>query len=176
MNVLVTGGAGYIGSHTIVELLNSGHTVIAVDNLVNSSHESIARVEGITGKSVIFYEKDVRDQTALNDIFSQHQIDAVIHFAGLKAVGESVQKPLEYYANNIDSTFALLKSMNKHNVKKLVFSSSATVYGSAPVPYVESNPIGRDVTSPYGKTKYMIEEILQDVALSDQSLEFTALR
>lgn len=176
MNILVTGGAGYIGSHTIVELITAGHSVITVDNLTNSSQESLRRVEQITGKEVPFYNLDLRDKEALDEIFQSHQIDGVIHFAGLKAVGESTQKPLLYYQVNIGGTFVLLDVMQSHGVKKLVFSSSATVYGSAPIPYSEQSPIGRDVSSPYGHTKYMIEEILSDVAAADSSLEFTALR
>lgn len=176
MNILVTGGAGYIGTHTIIELIASGHSVIAVDNLVNSSQESIRRVEKITDTSIRFHNLDVCDSEKLNELFTSNNIDAVIHFAGLKAVGESVEKPLLYYRTNIDSTLSLLEIMKKHEVKKLVFSSSATVYGSAPVPYIETYPAGSDITSPYGKTKHMIEEILRDTLSSDSSLEFTALR
>lgn len=176
MNILVTGGAGYIGSHTIVELIEEGHSVIAVDNLVNSNQESINRIAQITGQKVPFYKIDLRDKPALEKIFHDHSIDGIIHFAGLKAVGESTQKPLLYYQVNIDGTLTLLEVMQDHGVKKLVFSSSATVYGSAPVPYSEQSPIGRDVTSPYGHTKFMIEEILTDIAAADDSLEFTALR
>lgn len=176
MNILVTGGAGYIGSHTIVELVNEGHSVIAVDNLANSNQESLARITQITGKEIPFYKIDLRDKPALDSLFKTHAIDGIIHFAGLKAVGESTEKPLLYYQVNIGGTLALLEAMQAHGVKKLVFSSSATVYGSAPVPYSEKSPIGRDVTSPYGRTKFMIEEILSDVAASDASLEFTALR
>lgn len=176
MNILVTGGAGYIGSHTIVELIQAGHSVVAVDNLINSNQKSIERVGQITGQNVPFYELDLRDQPALDKVFQDHQFDGVVHFAGLKAVGESTQKPLLYYQVNVDSALTLLDVMQSHDVKKLVFSSSATVYGSAPVPYSEQSPIGRDVSSPYGRTKYMIEEILSDVAASDPSLDFTALR
>ncbi len=176
MNILVTGGAGYIGTHTIIELIASGHSVIVIDNLVNSSQESLRRVEEITDTTIPFYEADLRDYDTLGGIFNEHTIDAVIHFAGLKAVGESTENPSRYYRCNVGSTLNLLKIMNEYNVKKLIFSSSATVYGSAPVPYIESHPAGRDITSPYGKTKYMIEEILSDIATSDTSLEFTSLR
>lgn len=176
MNILVTGGAGYIGSHTIVELLTQGHDVIVVDNLINSSRESLARVERITNKSVVFYEADVRDEQTLNTIFAEHEIDAVIHFAGLKAVGESTTTPLSYYQNNIGSTLVLLDVMQKHAVNKLVFSSSATVYGSAPIPYSEDSPTGPGITNPYGRTKYFIEEILHDMSRADTSLEITILR
>ena len=176
MNVLVTGGAGYIGSHTIVELLTQNHSVTVVDNLVNSSRESLKRVEQITGKSVTFVELDVCDHDALEKVFADNVIDAVIHFAGLKAVGESTAKPLLYYQNNIDSTLALLDVMQKHGTKKIVFSSSATVYGSAPTPYAEESPTGQGITNPYGRTKYFIEEILRDLSKSDESLEVTVLR
>lgn len=176
MNILVTGGSGYIGSHTIIQLIQDGHTVVIVDNLVNSSTESMKRVEQITETTIPFYECDLRDKEQLDRVFVDNAFDAVIHFAGLKAVGESVQKPLYYYDNNLGSTMTLLDTMAKHNVKKFVFSSSATVYGSAPVPYIESHPAGRDITNPYGRTKYMIEEILSDIAASDPECEFTSLR
>jgi len=176
MAILLTGGAGYIGSHTAVELLNAGYEVVIIDNLYNSSKEAVRRVERITGKSVQFYEKDVRDDAALNDIFHTHTIDAVIHFAGLKAVGESVEKPLEYYDANVYGSIVLLKAMLRHGVTKLVFSSSATVYGSAPYPYDESEQTGVGVANPYGRTKYMIEEIMKDSAASDPDLQFMSLR
>lgn len=176
MNIFVTGGAGYIGSHTVIELVNEGHTVVVADNLSNSSRESISRVEKIVGQHIPFYEVDICDKEALDKIFTEHDFDAVIHFAGLKAVAESVQDPLRYYQNNVGSSLVLLETMTVHNVKKLVFSSSATVYGSAPIPYVESAPAGRDITSPYGKTKYMVEEIMRDIAASNGSIEFTILR
>lgn len=176
MNILVTGGAGYIGTHTIIELITSGHSVVVIDNLVNSNRESLRRVEEITDTTIPFYEADLRDYDMLGGIFSEHSIDAVIHFAGLKAVGESTENPARYYRYNVGSTLNLLKILNEHGVKKLVFSSSATVYGSAPIPYTESYPAGRDITSPYGKTKYMVEEILSDIAASDPTLEFTSLR
>ena len=175
MNILVTGGAGYIGSHTIVELLNNDHAVIVIDNLSNSSRESLNRVEKITGKSVEFYEADVCDETALEKIFSSHNIDAVIHFAGLKAVGESVAMALHYYKNNLESTLNLLDAMKKHNVKKLVFSSSATVYGDPQqLPITEDAP--RSATNPYGQTKLMIEQILTDVVATNEDWNVTSLR
>lgn len=176
MNILVTGGAGYIGSHTVVELQKAGHEVIVVDNLSNSTEESLHRVAEITGKEVAFYKADVCDRAALTKLFDTHAIDAVIHFAGLKAVGESVAEPLAYYHNNLDSTLALLEVMDAHDVRKLVFSSSATVYGSAAIPYTEDSPTGQGITNPYGQTKYMIEQILRDVAKANPANEFTILR
>lgn len=176
MNVLLTGGAGYIGSHTAVELLEAGHTVIIVDNLYNANEEVLRRIERITGKSVIFYKEDVRNAAALDEIFDKHGVDAVIHFAGLKAVGESVEKPLDYYDTNVYGSIVLLEAMKRHGISKLVFSSSATVYGSAPYPYEESMQAGVGITSPYGQTKYMIEEIMRDAAASDSSTEYISLR
>ena len=177
MNILVTGGAGYIGSHTIVELLNNGHQVSVVDNLCNSSQESLRRVEKITNKSVTFYQIDVRNYDNLETVFNNHVFDAVIHFAGLKAVGESIKKPLEYYGNNIDSTLVLLGVMKKHNVKKIIFSSSATVYGNPEqLPLTEESRIGVGITNPYGQTKFMIEQILRDLSIADDSMEITLLR
>lgn len=154
MNILVTGGAGYIGSHTVVTLIEAGHTPIVVDNLVNSNAESLARVEQITGTRPKFYKADIRDSAALSQIFTEQSIDAVIHFAGLKAVGESVEKPLLYYQNNLDSTLVLLDTMLAHDVHKLVFSSSATVYGTTSAPYTEDSPIGQGITNPYGQQVY----------------------
>jgi len=175
MAILLTGGAGYIGSHTCVEMLNAGYDVIVVDNLNNSSRESLNRVEKITGKSVKFYENDVCDSDALRKIFSENKIDAVVHFAGHKAVGESVKKPLMYYKNNLESTHALIAVMTEFNVKKLVFSSSATVYGaSTEVPLVEGMPLG--ATNPYGRTKLFIEEILRDLYVSDKEWCIALLR
>ena len=175
MKVLVTGGAGYIGSHTVVELLNDGFEVVVVDNLLNASKESLARVERITGKKVTFYEADVRDGKKMREIFSAHKIDWVIHFAGLKAVGESVQKPLEYYDNNIGSTLVLLQTMRKYNVKNFVFSSSATVYGNP-----ERLPLDEEcslsTTNPYGATKLMQENILKDLYVSDHEWNIALLR
>ena len=177
MNILVTGGAGYIGSHTIIELIKNGHSVIVVDNLSNSSRESITRVEKITNSKIPFYEIDVRNSEALNEIFSSNSIDAVIHFAGLKCVGESVSKPIEYYENNIDSTLVLLKTMQKFSVKKIIFSSSATVYGTpSELPLTESSRVGVGITNPYGQTKFMIEQILRDLSIADSSFEIIALR
>jgi UDP-glucose 4-epimerase len=175
MKILVTGGAGYIGSHTLIELLNAGHATIVIDNLANSSRESLRRVEEITGKNVVFYEADVRDKNALEAIFTDHQIDAVIHFAGLKAVGESVTKALLYYQNNLESTLTLLDTMQRFNVRKLVFSSSATVYGDPEIlPIPESAP--RSATNPYGQTKLMIEQILQDISATNEEWSITSLR
>lgn len=175
MKVLVTGGAGYIASHTDVCLLNAGHEVVAVDNFSNSSYESVENVERITGKKVIFYEGDVCDKKILEKIFSEHKIDAVIHFAGLKAVGESCEKPLLYYRNNLDSTLTLLETMVKYDVKRFVFSSSATVYGTP-----ERLPLDEDcrlsTTNPYGSTKLMIENILKDVYAADRSFHILLLR
>ena len=155
MKILVTGGAGYIGSHTVVELQGAGYNVVVVDNLANASEKVIGRVENITGKKVPFYKADIRDRVALEEIFEKEKIDAVIHFAGLKAVGESVSKPWEYYENNISGTLTLVDVMRKHNVKNIIFSSSATVYGDpAFVPITEDCPKGQ-CTNPYGWTKSM---------------------
>ena len=175
--ILVTGGAGYIGSHTLIELINNNFEVVVIDNLANSSRESLRRVEQITGHEIPFIEADVRDQSALSDIFTTYDIDSVIHFAGLKAVGESVAKPLEYYDNNLVSTMTLLEAMREHNVKQLVFSSSATVYGSpSELPLRETSTVGVGLTNPYGKTKYMIEQIIQDYCAADPAFEATILR
>ncbi len=175
MNVLVTGGAGYIGSHTTVELLNAGHSVVCVDNLVNSKVEAVKRVEKITGKSVKFYEGDIRDRKILDRIFEENKIDAVINFAGLKAVGESCAKPLEYYENNIEGLLILMFAMRDHGVKNLVFSSSATVYGKPKsVPIREDFPLS--TSNPYGSTKLFIEYILKDVYKADPSFNIAILR
>ena len=176
MNVLLTGGAGYIGSHTAVELLNNNYDVVIVDNLCNSSEEVVHRIEQITGKKPIFYNADIRDASELKAILSEQQIDAVIHFAGLKAVGESVEEPLTYYGNNINGSIVLFECMQQHGIKKLVFSSSATVYGSAPYPYEETMQTGVGITNPYGRTKYMIEEIMKDIVTSDSGCSYIALR
>jgi UDP-glucose 4-epimerase len=177
MNILVTGGAGYIGSHTIIELIANNHTVTVVDDLSNSNEESLRRVEKITGVKTPFYKFDVRDEAKLEELFSNNTFDAVIHFAGFKAVGESVKKPLEYYRNNLDSTFVLLEAMKRHNVKKLIFSSSATVYGDpSELPLLETSRTGVGITNPYGQTKFMIEQILRDLAVADPTLEITLLR
>lgn len=175
MKVLVTGGSGYIGSHTIIELLNAGHDVVAIDNLSNSAKESLARAELITGKNIEFHEADVRDKDALDAIFNAHTIDAVIHFAGLKAVGESVARALYYYQNNLESTLTLLERMKQFDIKKLIFSSSATVYGDPDtLPILESAP--RRATNPYGQTKLMIEQILEDISASHEGWNITSLR
>lgn len=176
MNILVTGGAGYIGSHTCVELLEAGYTPIVLDNLCNSSAESLRRVEQITGKPVKFVEGDVRDEAVLDAVFSQYDIACVIHFAGLKAVGESVAKPLAYYENNLCSTMVLCRIMAKHGVKKLIFSSSATVYsGDNEMPLRETSKTG-NCTNPYGWTKYMGEQILRDIAKADPDWSVVLLR
>lgn len=175
MKILVTGGSGYIGSHTVLELLEAGYETVVLDNLCNSSEESLKRVEKITGKKAVFYKADIRDQAAMDKIFAKEKPEAVIHFAGLKAVGESVQKPLMYYDNNIAGTVTLLNAMKEHGCKKIVFSSSATVYGKpASVPIREDFPLS--VTNPYGRTKLMIEEILGDVYTADNSWDIILLR
>ncbi|MDE5592948.1 MAG: UDP-glucose 4-epimerase GalE [Clostridiales bacterium] len=176
MAILVTGGAGYIGSHTCVELLNSGHDVVVVDNFCNSTSESVNRVQKITGKTVKLYEGDVRDKTVMNKIFDENNIDSVIHFAGLKAVGESCAKPIEYYDNNLISTLALLDVMRNHGCKKIVFSSSATVYGEPKyLPYDEAHEVG-NTTNPYGTSKYFQEVMLRDVYASDNDWTVILLR
>ncbi len=176
MRILVTGGAGYIGSHTCIELLEQGHEVVVVDNLCNSSRVSLERVEAITGKTVTFYEADLLDRAALDKIFDNEKIDAVIHFAGLKAVGESVAKPLEYYHNNITGTLILCDVMREHKVKNIIFSSSATVYGDpAFVPITEECPKG-EITNPYGQTKGMLEQILTDLHTADPEWSVIILR
>ncbi|MCU7800362.1 MAG: UDP-glucose 4-epimerase GalE [gamma proteobacterium symbiont of Lucinoma myriamae] len=175
MKVLVTGGAGYIGSHTCIELLNNNYEVVVVDNLCNSSKESLNRVQQITGKEVIFYQDDVLDEAALAKIFSEQTIDAVIHFAGLKAVGESVGKPLEYYQTNLSGTLVLFKVMRDFNVKNFVFSSSATVYGDPhTVPITEEFPLS--ATNPYGRSKLIIEEICGDLYVADKEWNIALLR
>jgi len=175
MRILVTGGAGYIGSHTCVELLNAGYEIVVMDNLSNSSLEALNRVKTITGKDFPFYQVDLCNYEELDNIFKKEQIDAVIHFAGLKAVGESVEIPLSYYRNNLFSTINLLECMKKYNVKRLVFSSSATVYGDPErVPITEDFPT--KATNPYGRTKLMIEEILMDLYKSDNSWNISILR
>lgn len=173
--ILVTGGTGFIGSHTCVELLNQGYDVVVVDNLCNSNPEVLNRVKLISGKTVAFYDVDLLDSTALNTVFQKHSIDAVIHFAGLKAVGESTKIPLSYYHNNLTGTLILLDIMAKHDVFDLVFSSSATVYGdNNPIPYIEHFPLSS--TSPYGRTKVMIEQFLQDAFVSDSRWNVSLLR
>lgn len=177
MSILVSGGAGYIGSHTCVELIQAGHDIVIVDNFVNSCPEAIHRVEQITGTTIPFVEADLCDAAAVEQIFNQYpDIDSVIHFAGLKAVGESVAKPLEYYTNNLTSTLVLLNAMRAHNVKNFVFSSSATVYGDpATVPIREDFPTG-GTTNPYGTTKLFIEKILMDYCKADPTLNVALLR
>lgn len=175
MAILVTGGAGYIGSHTCVELLNRGFEVVVVDNLSNSSEEAVRRVEKITDKKVSFYMADILDKEALHTVFKEQKIDSVIHFAGLKAVGESVKKPLEYYHNNLCGTFVLCEVMRAHGVKNIVFSSSATVYGTPKtVPITEDFPLS--TTNPYGSTKLMLEQILTDVNVADPAWNVILLR
>ncbi len=173
--ILVTGGAGFIGSHTCVEFLDSGYEIVVLDNLSNSKEEAIRRIEQITGKSVTFYKVDMRDESAVRKIFQEQEISALVHFAGLKAGGESVQKPLEYYENNLNGTFVLLKVMREFGCKTFVFSSSATVYGmNNPVPYIEGMPTS--ATNPYGYTKVMIEQILSDICTADPTFKAVALR
>lgn len=175
MNILVTGGAGYIGSHTCIELLNNGYKVIVVDNLCNSNIEALNRVKKITGKELVFYQHDIRDESALTTIFSEQNIDAVIHFAGLKAVGESVAMPLEYYQTNLTGTLVLFKVMREYNVKNYVFSSSATVYGDPhTVPITEQFPLS--ATNPYGRSKLIIEEISSDLYIADKQWNIALLR
>ena len=175
MRILVTGGAGYIGSHTCVELINNGYDIIIADNLSNSSEEAIRRIEGITGKKVNFYKMDIRNREQLSRIFEEHEIDCVIHFAGLKAVGESVLKPLDYYDNNLNSTLAVCEAMGRYGVKRLVFSSSATVYrADNTMPLKEEAATG--CTNPYGWTKYMCEQIIRDAARAFEDWSVLLLR
>ena len=176
MKILVTGGTGYIGSHTCVELLNNGYDVVVIDSLVNSKEDVVSKIEEITGKKIAFYQGDVRDEKLLKGIFLDNKIDAVIHFAGLKAVGESVQKPIEYYQNNLDSTLTLLKIMKENDVKKIIFSSSATVYGDPEVvPITEESKTG-GTTNPYGTSKLFVEQILKDTYKSDNTWDICILR
>jgi len=174
--VLVTGGAGYIGSHTVLELLQENHSVVVVDNLCNANVESLKRVERITGKSIVFYPYDVRDRESLDKVFAQHSIRAVIHFAGLKAVGESVTKPLEYYSSNVYGSVVLAQAMQAAGVKQLIFSSSATVYGEdAPVPYKEDMPRGK-TSNPYGSSKAMTEQLFSDQVAAQSQWSVVLLR
>lgn len=175
MNILVTGGTGFIGSHTCVALQKAGHHVIIADNLYNSDESVVTKIASITGEAPTFYKADIRDRAAMGRLFEKESIGAVIHFAGLKAVGESVEKPLEYYDNNISGTLVLLEAMWAHGVKKIVFSSSATVYGlSAKPPFKEDAPLS--VTNPYGRTKLMLEDILRDLCVADKSFTAVLLR
>jgi len=176
MKILLTGGAGFIGSHTCVELCSAGHEPVIVDNYINSSPESVRRVEQIVGHPVPHYEADVADGPAMDRIFSENAFDCVIHFAGLKAVGESVSQPLRYYRNNLDSTLTLCETMQKHGVKKIVFSSSATVYGNQPVVPYREDMVSAGCTNPYGWTKYMIEKILESQAVADPEWSVVLLR
>lgn len=176
MNILLAGGAGYIGSHTAVELLNAGHEIVIVDDYSNSCPEAVKRIESITGKKVVSYEADVKDKDAVRKIFKENNLDCVIHFAGLKAVGESVQQPVRYYRNNIDTTLTLLECMEEFGVHQMVFSSSATVYGEEnQIPYVETMKRG-SCSNPYGWTKVMMEEILEDAAVANKNLSVVLLR
>lgn len=175
MNILVTGGAGFIGSHTCVALIEAGHDVIIVDNLCNSKEQAVFNIEKITGRKVLFYKADATDPKQLDIVFRDNTIDGIIHFAGLKAVGESVEKPLEYYYNNLVSTMALLEMCRKYNVNKFVFSSSATVYGNNEIPFVETMKL-LPTTNPYGETKAMIERILKDFAAATPDFSVCALR
>ena len=175
MRILVTGGAGYIGSHTCVELLNAGYEVVIIDNFVNSKPEALDHIREITGKDLVFYQADLRDRAAVSRLFDEQQIDGVIHFAGLKAVGESVSIPIAYYDNNLNGFLVLADEMRKHGVKKIVFSSSATVYGmNNPVPFREEYPTS--ATNPYGYTKVMIEQMLRDISVSDPEWRVCMLR
>ena len=176
MHVLLTGGTGFIGSHTAVELIAAGHSVVIADNLANSSASVVDRIEQITGTRPKFYQIDVADKAALSILFDENELDAVVHFAGLKAVGESVAKPLLYYRNNLDTTLALLEMMASHGCKRFIFSSSATVYGMTnKVPFTEEMPAG-GCTNPYGWTKFMIEQILRDAAVADPAMSVVLLR
>ena len=175
MSILVTGGAGYIGSHTCVELLNAGYEIVIADNMYNAKPQALDAIRKITGKDFAFYQIDLRDRAAMEDMFAKETIDAVIHFAGLKAVGESVAKPMEYYDNNLYGLLVLAETMQKHGVKKLVFSSSATVYGmNNPVPFREEYPTS--ATNPYGYTKVMIEQMLNDICVADPDWAVCRLR
>lgn len=176
MAILVTGGSGYIGSHTVVELLETGREVVVIDNLSNSSPVALKRVEEITGKPVVFYHADIRDREALEEVFAKEKIESCIHFAGLKAVGESVEKPWEYYDNNITGTLTLVDVMRKHNIKNIIFSSSSTVYGDPDsVPVTEESPL-KKCTNPYGTTKSMLEQILTDIQTADPEWNVVLLR
>ncbi|MCU1562415.1 MAG: UDP-galactose 4-epimerase, partial [Arthrobacter sp.] len=175
MRILVTGGTGYIGSHTVLSLQEAGHEVVVIDNLVNSSEESLRRVAELSGSAAVFHRVDLVDEAAVDAVFDEHRIDAVIHFAGLKAVGESVREPLKYYHNNLVGTLTLLRVMDRHDVRSIVFSSSATVYGEHnPIPYIEKMEIGAN--NPYGRTKEQIEDILADLGAADGRWHIALLR
>lgn len=177
MNIFIAGGAGYIGSHTVIDLVEAGHSVVVADNLSNSNPESLKRVEKITGKEIPYRNVDLCDKSAIAAIFDENKFDAVIHLAGLKAVGESIAMPLEYYRNNLDATLTVLEAMRDKGIKKIIFSSSATVYGEPEeLPLVETSRTGVGITNPYGQTKFMIEQILRDVCISDPEFEATLLR
>ena len=177
MKILVTGGTGYIGSHTVIELIDAGYEVEILDNLCNSKETVLDKIENLTGVKPVFHKIDLLDKDATDKVFENGNFEAVIHFAGLKAVGESVEQPLRYYDNNIVGTINLLESMKKHNVSKIVFSSSATVYGDpGDGPCTENLPTGRGITNPYGKTKYMIEEILKDISAAERDFSAVVLR
>ncbi len=176
VEILVTGGMGYIGSHTCVQMLEAGMTPIILDNLSNANEEVLNRIEALTGKRPLFYQGDIRDEKRLATIFTQHSIQSVIHFAGLKAVGESVEKPIEYYDNNVNGTLVLVRCMRDAGVKSIIFSSSATVYGDPQtVPITEESPVG-GTTNPYGTSKYMVERILSDLYIADESWSISLLR
>ncbi|QTG89016.1 UDP-glucose 4-epimerase GalE [Vibrio furnissii] len=176
MEILITGGMGYIGSHTCVQMIAAGMTPIMVDNLCNAKAEVLNRIEALTGVRPAFYQGDIRDEAFLDSVFAQHHVQAVIHFAGLKAVGESVSKPIEYYDNNVNGTLVLVRSMRKAGVKSLVFSSSATVYGDPKtVPITETSPTGA-TTNPYGRSKYMVEQCLSDLVVAEPEWSITLLR
>ena len=176
MNILVTGGAGFIGSHTVVELLNAGHRAVILDNLCNASPKVVRRIKEITGQAPVFIEGDIRDRALLQKIFAEHKIDSVIHFAALKAVGESVAQPLRYYDNNVAGSLVLLQEMDKAGVKSIIFSSSATVYGDKnPMPLTESAPVGT-ATNPYGSSKIMMERMMMDMQHADPEWSVTLLR
>lgn len=177
MNILVTGGAGYIGSHTLIELIKNGNNPVVVDNLSNSNQEAIIRVEKITKTKIPFFKLDLQNKQELIKIFKKHKFSAIMHFAGLKSVAESIREPLKYYSNNINSTIVLLEVTKEFNVRKFIFSSSATVYGNPEeLPLKETSRVGVGITNPYGQTKFMLEQILKDVSISDKDFEITLLR
>ncbi|MBR5134632.1 MAG: UDP-glucose 4-epimerase GalE [Clostridia bacterium] len=176
MAILITGGCGYIGSHTCLEMIEAGHDIVVVDNFYNSKPEALRRVTELCGKEIPFYQVDIRDAEGLRDVFSKHTIDAVIHFAGLKAVGESVEKPLEYYDNNVNGTLVLYSVMKEFGCKRIIFSSSATVYGNENASPLQEDMRTGGCTNPYGRTKYMIEEILKDICVSDPAFSAVILR